>query len=190
MEIGLFFGSFNPIHVGHMILANHFVQHTSMSQVWLVVSPHNPLKPKASLAKDHDRLHLVELAIGDNALLRASNIEFALPKPSYTIDTLAYLAERHPDKKFSLIMGADNLESIEKWKNYEQLLAQNSIYVYHRPGYTLGKYADHPNVHILDAPLLDISATFIRSLIQEGKSIQYLVPDAVYKYLDGSSMYR
>lgn len=190
MEVGLFFGSFNPVHVGHMILANHMVEHTSLKQVWLVVSPHNPLKSKASLAKDHDRLHLVRLAIGDNLVLKASNVEFSLPKPSYTIDTLTYLKENHPNKTFSLIMGADNISTIDKWKNYELLLANYKIYVYRRPGYELGIYADHPNVTVIDAPLLDISATFIRESIKNGKSIQYLIPDKVFEYLETSKMYR
>jgi nicotinate-nucleotide adenylyltransferase len=190
MEIGLFFGSFNPIHVGHMILANHIVEHTSLKQVWMVVSPHNPLKSKASLARDHDRLHLLRLAIGDNDNLKASDIEFSLPKPSYTIDTLIYLKEKHPDKTFSLIMGADNISTIDKWKNYQLLLDQHKIYVYNRPGYELGQYSSHPNVSLINAPLLDISATFIREAIKNNKSVQYLVPDKVFEYLDKSNLYR
>jgi len=189
MNIGLFFGSFNPIHIGHMIIANHLVEYSDLDQVWLVVSPHNPLKQKSSLAKDHDRLHLVQLAIGDNPKLKASSIEFSLPVPSYTIDTLTYLHEKYPGKKFSLIMGGDNLESIEKWKNYEKLLAENDIYVYKRPGYSLGKYENHPRVNVVDAPLLDLSATFIRNSIIAGKSVQYLVPEAVFDYLQDSKLY-
>jgi nicotinate-nucleotide adenylyltransferase len=190
MEIGLFFGSFNPVHIGHMILANHIVEHTSINQVWMVVSPHNPLKSKVSLANDHDRLHLLRLAIGDNPNLLASNVEFALPRPSYTIDTMAYLKEKYPTKKFSLIMGGDNISTIDKWKNYRQLLDQNKIYVYRRPGYDLGEYADHPSIQIVDAPLLDISATFIRESLKNNKSIEYLVPDRVYDYLRSAKMYR
>jgi nicotinate-nucleotide adenylyltransferase len=189
MEIGLFFGSFNPVHVGHMILANHMVEHTPLKQVWMVVSPHNPLKAKASLANDHDRLHLLQLAIGDNPRLLASNVEFALPKPSYTIDTLTYLQEKYPNKTFSLIMGADNISTIDKWKNYELLLSNYKIYVYKRPGYELGAFALYPNVSIIEAPLLDISATFIRESLKNGKSIQYLVPDKVYQYLENTKMY-
>jgi nicotinate-nucleotide adenylyltransferase len=189
MKIGLFFGSFNPIHIGHMIIANHLVEYSDLDQVWLVVSPHNPLKQKSSLAKDHDRLHLVQLAIGDNPKLKASSIEFSLPVPSYTIDTLTYLHEKYPDKEFSLIMGGDNLESIEKWKNYEKLLAENDIYVYKRPGYSLGKYENHSRVKVVDAPLLDLSATFIRNSIIAGKSVQYLVPEAVFDYLQDSKLY-
>lgn len=172
-----------------MIIANHLVEYSDLDQVWLVVSPHNPLKQKSSLAKDHDRLHLVQLAIGDNPKLKASSIEFSLPVPSYTIDTLTYLHEKYPSKKFSLIMGGDNLESIEKWKNYEKLLAENDIYVYKRPGYSLGKYENHSRVKVVDAPLLDLSATFIRNSIIAGKSVQYLVPEAVFDYLQDSKLY-
>lgn len=190
MKIGLFFGSFNPVHIGHMIIADHMVQSTDLKQVWLVVSPHNPLKTRQSLAKDHDRLHLVELAIGDNPNLKASNVEFGLPVPSYTVDTLAYLEEKYPDKEFSLIMGADNLDSIEKWKNFRVLLDNYDIYIYNRPGYKPEKYADLPNIRIVNAPLLDISATFIRERLKAGKSVRYLVPDKVYEYLQFSNMYR
>jgi nicotinate-nucleotide adenylyltransferase len=190
MEIGLFFGSYNPVHVGHMILANHIVEHSHLKQVWMVVSPHNPLKQKSSLANDHDRLHLLRLAIGDNLNLKASDVEFSLPKPSYTIDTLTYLEEKYPGKKFSLIMGADNISTLEKWKNYELLLERHTIYVYHRPGYDLGAFGNHSSVKLIEAPLLDISATFIRQSIKDGKSIQYLVPDKVFEYLSSSKMYR
>lgn len=173
-----------------MIIANYMATRTDLQQVWLVVSPQNPLKPKGTLAKDHDRLHLVQLAIGDNPLLRASNIEFSLPKPSYTIDTLAFLKEKHPDKQFVLIMGGDNLGTINKWKNYEILLRDYEIYLYKRPNYDLGEYATHPNVCQFEAPMLDISATYIRQCIKEGKSVQYLLPDAVFEYLVSSNFYK
>jgi nicotinate-nucleotide adenylyltransferase len=176
--------------VGHMIIADHMVQSTDLKQVWMVVSPHNPLKVKQSLARDHDRLHLVELAIGDNPNLKASNVEFSLPVPSYTVDTLAHLHEKYPGRAFCLIMGADNLDTIDKWKNYSYLLENYEIYVYNRPGYAASGYADYPNIHFVDAPLLDISATFIRERLRAGKSVQYLVPDKVYEYLQNSSMYR
>ena len=156
----------------------------------MVVSPQNPLKEKLSLARDHDRLHLVELAIGDNPRLKVSNVEFGLPIPSYTIDTLTYLREKHPKNKFCLIMGADNLDSLEKWKNYQQLLDNYEIYVYKRSGFESIKFADFPNIHFVDAPLLDISATFIRNMIKSGKSVQYLVPDKVFEYLQFSNMYK
>lgn len=189
MKIGLFFGSFNPVHVGHMIIANYIVTHTDLNQVWMVVSPHNPHKKKKSLARDHDRLHLVRLAIGDNLKIKASDIEFSLPQPSYTIDTLTYLKEKHPQKEFCLIMGGDNLSSLHKWKNYESIIENYSIMVYKRPRYRLGDLKDHPNVTICDTPLLQISASYIRKCIKENKSIQYLVPDEVYKYLEATPIY-
>ncbi len=189
-KIGLFFGSFNPVHVGHMIIANFIVNETELDEVWMVVSPHNPLKDKKSLANDYDRLQLVNIAIGDHDHIRASDIEFGLPKPSYTIDTLAYLNEKYPDKDFCLIMGGDNLASLHKWKNYEQLL-KNPIYVYRRPAYELGELANHPSVHVLDdAPLLSISASYIRKLIKEGKSTRYLLTADVQKYLDDTPIYK
>lgn len=188
-RIGLFFGSFNPVHIGHMIIAEHMATMTELDQIWMVISPHNPHKKKSTLARDHDRLHLVHLAIGDNTHLRASDIEFNLPQPSYTVDTLAYLKEKFPEYAFSLIMGGDNLATLHKWKNYEQLL-ENPIYVYQRPGYELGGLKDHPNVCIEPAPLLQISASLIRARIKEGKSVRYLLPESVYDYLDKSSIYR
>ncbi|MGK0313862.1 MAG: nicotinate-nucleotide adenylyltransferase [Saprospiraceae bacterium] len=189
-KIGLFFGSFNPVHVGHMIIANFMVEHSDLEKIWMVVSPHNPHKEKKSLAKDHDRLHLVDLAVGDNTGIKASNIEFNLPKPSYTIDTLTYLKEKYPHHEFCLIMGVDNLSTFHKWKNYEKILENHNIFVYKRPGYELGSLQDHESVTILEAPLLSISASYIRNQIKQGNSIQYLVPDVVWKYLAGSSMYR
>lgn len=190
MKIGLFFGSFNPVHTGHMIIANHMAHRTDLDQVWLVVSPQNPLKPSASLANDYDRLHLVQLAIADNPRLRVSPVEFSLPKPSYTIDTLTYLREKHPEHDFILIMGGDNLNTLHKWKNYEKLLELYRIYIYKRPLYELGPLKDHPHVRLVEAPLLDISATYIRESIRKGFNIQYLVPDPVYNYLLGSNMYK
>ena len=165
-------------------------EHTDLDQVWIVVSPQNPLKTKSTLAKDYDRLHLVQLAIGENPSLRASNIEFNLPIPSYTIDTLTYLKEKHPEKEFVLIMGGDNLATLHKWKNYELILRDYHIYLYKRPHFDLGKLETHDHVHHFEAPLLDISATYIRRCIKEGKSVQYLLPDAVFEYLEGSTMYK
>ena len=190
MKIGLFFGSFNPVHTGHMIIANYMVANSDLDEVWMVVSPQNPLKPKSTLTKDYDRLHLVQLAIGETPKLRASNIEFGLPKPSYTIDTLIYLKEKHPNKEFVLIMGGDNLATLHKWKNYEIILRDYQIYLYKRPSYELGELAHHPSVKHFESPLLSISATYIRNCIKDGKPIRYLVPDAVADYLEGSSMYR
>lgn len=173
-----------------MIIANFILNNTNLDELWMVVSPHNPHKEKKSLAKDYDRLNLVQLAISDNPKIRASSIEFDLPKPSYTIDTLTYASEAYTDREFVLIMGGDNLASFHKWKNYEQILALYSILVYSRPGYELGDLQDHDKVTILNAPLLHISASYIRKLISEGKSIQYLVTDKVYQYLIENPMYR
>ncbi len=190
MKIGLFFGSFNPVHVGHMIIANFMATHTDLDQVWLVVSPQNPLKNKSTLARDYDRLHLVHLAVGDNQLLKASDVEFSLPKPSYTIDTLVFLKEKYPEKKFVLIMGGDNLATLHKWKNYEILLRDYQIYLYKRPNSEKSEWDTHPNIHYFEAPMLDISATFIRECLKTGKSVRYLVPDAVFRYLEESRLYR
>ena len=190
MKIGLFFGSFNPIHIGHLIIANFMATHTDLKEVWMVVTPQNPHKKKNTLARDQDRLHLVRMATDDNDLIKASNIEFDLPKPSYTIDTLTYLNEAHPKKEFVLIMGGDNLGTLHKWKNYEQILKYYEVYVYQRPDYELGDLATHPSVSVFEAPLMQISASYIRKCVREEKSIQYLVPEKVYEYLSASSLYR
>ena len=190
MKIGLFFGSFNPVHVGHMIIANYMAQHSDLDQVWIVVSPQNPHKKQNSLAKDYDRLHLVNLAIGDNKLLRSSNIEFSLPKPSYTVDTLIYLKEKHPENTFVLIMGGDNLGTFHKWKNYEVILKNHEIYVYKRPSYDLGELQTHKCVSIFEAPLMKISSSYIRKEIEDGKSIKYLVPSVVESSIEETGMYK
>ncbi len=190
MKIGLFFGSFNPVHIGHMIIANHMVEYTDLDNVWMVLSPQNPFKKKSSLASNYDRLHLLNLAVGDNAKLKASKIEFDLPLPSFTIDTLTYLKEHQPNHKFSLLMGGDNLASFHKWKNYELILAKHDVYVYRRPRYSKHKFNGHEKIKFVEAPLLDISATYIRNAIHEGKSVQYLVPQEVYEYLNTSHLYR
>ena len=190
MKIGLFFGSYNPIHIGHMIIANHILQYTDLKKIWMVVSPQNPFKSKKSLAPNYDRLHLVRLATEDNPQIEASKIEFDLPVPSYTIDTLTYLKEKYPDKEFSLIMGGDNLASFHKWKNYEQIIEAHEIFIYKRPRYRKHKFKDHPKITFVQAPLLDISATFIRKSIKDGKSVQYLVPPEVFDYLSTSHLYK
>jgi len=190
MKIGLFFGSFNPVHVGHLIIANYILNHSDIQKIWMVVSPHNPFKKKSTLANNYDRLHLVNLAIGDNPNIAASDIEFSLEQPSYTIDTLMHLKEKYPKNEFSLIMGGDNLQSFHKWKNYEKILENYHIYVYQRPSYDLGTLKDHENIHILEAPNLEISASFVRKCIAENKSIQYLVPESVYLYLEETPIYK
>ncbi len=190
-KTGLFFGSYNPVHTGHMIIANYLAQYADLDEVWLVVSPHNPFKKKNSLAPDYDRLHLVHLAVGDNPLLKASDVEFKLPQPSYTVDTLAYLREAYPERAFALIMGEDNLISLPRWKNYEFILAHHDIYVYNRTAEGESSLHNHPRVHFVVAPLLNISASLVRKMFREGKSVEYLVPDAVYRYLqENPKMYR
>ncbi|MBK8831668.1 MAG: nicotinate-nucleotide adenylyltransferase [Saprospiraceae bacterium] len=190
-RIGLFFGSFNPIHTGHLIIAEYMATRTDLEQVWFVVSPHNPLKLRSTLANDFDRLHMVQLAIDDNPRLKASNIEFSLPKPSYTIDTMVYLHEKYPQHQFSLIMGSDNLGSISKWKNYELLLERYKIHVYKREGVPIDQTSvPNADIVIYDVPMLDISSTYIRKSIAEGLSIRYMVPENVYQFLDGSRLYR
>lgn len=190
MHIGLFFGSFNPIHVGHMVLANYMASFTDLEQVWFVVSPHNPLKEKASLLNQNQRLHMVNLAIGDNDRLKSSNIEFSLPQPSYTINTLAHLKEKYPKHQFSLIMGEDNLESFSKWKNYEEILKNHKLYVYPRPNCNSEELKAHPNVVMTEAPLMEISSTMIRKAIKDKKDVSFFVPQAVWQYLDEMSFYK
>jgi nicotinate-nucleotide adenylyltransferase len=190
MKTGLFFGSFNPVHTGHMIIASFMAEYTDLDQVWMVVSPHNPLKEKASLANDYDRYFLVQQAIGDYSKIRASNIEFSLPKPSYTIDTLTYLKEKHPERQFALIMGSDNLNTLSRWKNHERILSQYDIYIYRRNGFDTSPFDSFPGIKYVDAPRIEISSTFIREAISEGKSIRYLVPERVLESLENSGMYR
>lgn len=189
MKIGLYFGSFNPIHIGHLVIANHIQQFSDLDEVWFVVSPQNPFKEKSSLAKDHDRLYLVDLAIEDYPNLRSSNVEFSMPHPSYTVDTLVVLKEKYPEYDFTLIMGMDNLKGFHKWKNHEQILKHYSICVYPRPGYDAGQWADHPKFSYVDAPLMEISSTFIRQALKDKKNIRPMLPEKVWDYLDGSSMY-
>ncbi len=196
-KIGLFFGSFNPIHIGHLILANYILEHSDMQELWFVVSPQNPFKEKKSLLNDHNRLDMVQLAIKNYQKMRASNVEFYLPTPSYTIDTLTYLQEKHPDYSFSLIMGEDNLGSLHKWKNYDLLLQNYQVIVYPRifgedisssPNVTQLK--NHHNIHKIDAPIIELSATEIRDMIKSGKNVRPMLPPEVFEYLDGSSFYK
>ncbi len=199
MNIGLYFGTFNPIHVGHLIIANFMADHTDLDQVWLVVSPQNPLKQKKTLLADYHRLALVNAAVEDNPKVKASKIEFDLPKPSYTVNTLAYLTDAQPQHKFSLIMGEDNLRTLHKWKNYEQILEHNGIYVYPRAltEAELENSKDekpidlmtHKNVVVCDAPVMKISASFIRKAIKEKKDVRYLLTEPVYKYLTEMHFY-
>lgn len=190
MKTGLFFGSFNPIHTGHLIIASYMAGFTGLKEVWLVVSPHNPLKNKNSLSNMYDRLEMAKLATENADQIKVSDIEFSLPQPSYTIDTLAHLQEKYPGKEFALIMGADNLASFEKWKNYEVILKNYELYVYPRPGADISQWAGHPSIKITETPQMDISSTFIRKAIAERKNVQYFVPDKVLSFIESKNMYR
>ena len=190
MKTGLFFGSFNPIHVGHMVLANYMLEYTDLEKIWFVVSPQNPFKKKESLLDEKQRLHMVSLAIGDNNKLKASDIEFKLPQPSYTTNTLTYLNEKYPHNEFALIMGLDNLESFKKWKNYEQILKHHDIYVYPRLNSKGGDLTTHPRVKVNNAPLVEISSTDIRKAIKEKKDVRYFVPEPVWNYIREMHFYK
>jgi nicotinate-nucleotide adenylyltransferase len=189
MNIGLYFGSFNPIHHGHLIIANFIADNTNLNQVWFVVSPQNPFKNAAALLNEYHRLYLVRLAVEGEDKLKASDIEFYLPKPSYTIDTLAYLEEKYPKHQFSIIMGSDSYQNLPKWKNAEIIMQRYPIFVYNRPGFEV-KNNQKENVIILEAPLLQISATQLRQTIKNGKSIRYLVPDNVKEEIEKNNYYK
>lgn len=191
-KVGLFFGSFNPIHIGHLILANYILENTDMQELWFVVSPQNPFKEKKSLLKDYHRLDMVELALKNYPKMKASNIEFSLPTPSYTVDTLAYLNEKYPENSFSLIMGEDNLSGLPKWKNFEHLIKNYQIIVYPRISAetkTEPKW-NQENVHKIAAPVIELSATEIRAMIKSNKNVRPMLPPEVFDFLDGSSFYK
>lgn len=190
-KIGLYFGTFNPVHIGHLIIANFMATQTDLSEVWMVVSPRNPLKKKDTLLGNYDRLHLVNLGIGNNDRVKASDIEFSLPVPSYTIDTLTYLKEKFPDKKFVLIMGGDNLATFHLWKNYISILNHYSIYIYSRPGFAIPpEFSQHPSIQFFESPQMNISATYIRECIKKKKSVQYLLPEPVFEYIRDSNLFQ
>ena len=189
MKIGLYFGSFNPIHIGHLIIANHVANNADVDEVWLIVSPQNPLKPSSVLLNEYDRLHLVQIAVEKNIKLKASNVEFKLPKPSYTIDTLAYLHEKYPKKEFSIILGSDSYCNISKWKNSNILLNDYKLIIYLRQNFPVVENL-LTNVEVLDAPLLNISSTLIRDTIKQNKSIQYMVHDAVCDEIKKTGYYK
>ncbi|PID68839.1 MAG: nicotinic acid mononucleotide adenylyltransferase [Flavobacteriales bacterium] len=193
MKTGLFFGTFNPIHIGHLAIANHLVEFSDLDAVWLVVTPKSPFKKKSSLLADHHRYAMAEIATEDYPKLQPSKIEFNLPQPNYTVNTLAYITEKYPQHQFNLIMGEDNLVSFHKWKNYDVILENHEIYVY--PRIHTGKSAikeikNNPKIHRIDAPIMEISATFIRKSIAEGKNIRPLLPDKVWQYLDEMNFYK
>ncbi|KQB43238.1 putative nicotinate-nucleotide adenylyltransferase [Flavobacterium daejeonense] len=196
MKIGLYFGTFNPIHVGHLIIANHMAEHTDLDQIWLVVTPHNPLKKKSTLLDDYHRLQMVFLATEDYPKLKPSDIEFKLSQPNYTVNTLVHLEEKYPNHEFSLIMGEDNLKSFHKWKNYEAILEHHNIYVYPRISSEVENVVptlrdkNHPKVHIIDAPVVEISSTFIRNNIKSGKNIRPLLTEKVWEYIDHNLFYK
>ncbi|MFZ2906315.1 MAG: nicotinate (nicotinamide) nucleotide adenylyltransferase [Cyclobacteriaceae bacterium] len=194
MKIGLFFGSFNPIHMGHMIIANIMAETTDLKKVWFVVTPQNPLKPSKGLLHDFDRYDMVRAAVYENHKLEVSDVEFHLPKPNYTIHTLVHLTEKHPQKQFKVIIGEDNLESFTRWKNYDRIVEDYGLYVYPRltgaTGVTNSELKHHPNVKMVDAPLMDISATFIRNCIKKNQSVRYLVPDVVEAMIRDKKFYR
>ncbi|WP_296687005.1 nicotinate (nicotinamide) nucleotide adenylyltransferase [Flavobacterium sp.] len=195
MKIGLYFGTFNPIHVGHLIIANHMAEHADLDQVWMVVTPHNPLKKKSTLLADHHRLEMVFLATEDFPKIKPSDIEFKLSQPNYTVNTLVHLEEKYPEHTFSLIMGEDNLKSFHKWKNYEAILAHHEIYVYPRldsaddaTENTL--FTNHPKIHLINAPVVEISSTSIREHIKKGKNVLPLLPPKVWEYIDHNNFYK
>ena len=190
MKIGLLFGSFNPVHIGHLIIANYMANHTDLDKVWLVVSPQNPLKKYGDLINTYDRLEMARLATDNSDNIEVSDVELKLPQPSYTIDTLTHLKEKYPQHEFAIIMGSDNLVTLHKWKNYKLILRDYQIYVYPRPGYENTDLATHPSVHITMTPLMELSATFIRKSISEKKNVQYFVPDPVLKFIESKGLYR
>ena len=189
MNIGLYFGSFNPIHIGHLIIANHVLNETALEKIWFIVSPQNPLKKSNSLLNEFDRLHLVRLAVEDDNRIKCSDVEFNLSKPSYTTNTLAYLSEKYPVYKFSIIMGSDSYQNLGKWKNFETIVDNYSIYIYKREGYEINKFPGNEPT-ILNAPLIQVSATQIRDYIKKGKSIRYLVPEIVREEIETRKFYK
>ena len=191
MTIGLYFGTFNPIHIGHLIIANHIVEHTNLDKIWFVVTPHNPLKNKKTLLDNYQRLEMVHIATSPYDKLGVSNIEFSLPQPNYTINTLEHIKEKHTNHTFALIMGEDNLKSLHKWKNFELLLKNYEIYVYPRvTKLSDNNLSNHSSIHFVDAPIVEISSTHIRKNIKEGKNVEPLLSTEVWKYIDEMNFYK
>ncbi len=189
MNIGLYFGSFNPVHSGHLIIANHVLNETQLEKIWFIVSPQNPFKANATLLNEYDRLHLLKLATEEDPRIKISDIEFGLPKPSYTSVTLAHLHEKNPEHQFSIIMGSDSFQNLNKWKNAEYIIENYTIYVYNRPGFEIQNQVN-AKLNIVEAPLLQISATQIRQLIRAGKSIRYMVPEKVKEEIEKGNYYK
>jgi len=192
MKVGLYFGTFNPIHIGHLTIANHLAEHSDLDQIWFVVTPQSPFKKKSSLLDNRQRYEMVYRATESYLKLKPSDIEFGLKQPNYTIDTLTYLEEKFPDYEFALIMGEDNLKSFHKWKNYELILENYSVYVYPRisEGKTDTQFKDHPKIHHVDAPIMELSSTFIRNSIKEGKNVRPMLPHSVWEYIDEMNFYK
>ena len=190
MKTGLFFGSFNPIHIGHLAIAQYMLEHTDMDKIWFVVSPQNPFKTKETLLDQQHRLVMVRIATENDPRLEASNIEFSLPIPSYTVHTLTHMREAFPNEDFALIMGQDNLASLHKWKNYTSILEWHDVYVYPRPYAKNSVLAEHPKIHLTQAPMMDISAQFIRKCIEEKKAVNYFLPAKIYQYIDEMNFYK
>lgn len=190
MKIGLFFGTYNPIHIGHLAIANYMVEYTDMNQIWFVVSPHNPHKLKESLLEDNHRLEMVHLAIDNDYRFRICDVEFRMPKPSFTIDTMVYLGEKFPLHEFALILGSDNLESFQKWKNNELLIKKFKRYIYPRMGNEHEEILKHENIQLVNAPRMEISSSFIRNAISQGKDVRHFLPPKVYAYIDKMFFYR
>jgi nicotinate-nucleotide adenylyltransferase len=192
MKIGLYFGTFNPIHVGHLIIANHMAEYTDLDQIWMVVTPHNPLKKKQTLLDDYHRLHMVRIATESFVKIEASDIEFKLPQPNYTVHTLAHLGEKYPQHQFSLIMGEDNLNALHKWKNYEIILKNHDIYVYPRlkSGTIENEFIDHAKIQKIEAPIIELSSTFIRESIKNEKNVIPMLPTEVWHYIEHNLFYK
>lgn len=192
MKVGLYFGTFNPIHVGHLIIANYLAENSDLDEVWMVVTPHNPLKKKSGLLEDYHRLHMIHLATERFDKIKPSDIEFKLPQPNYTINTLIHLTEKFPKYEFSLIMGEDNLKSLNKWKNYEQILEDYDIYVYPRisESEVPDEFVNHPKIRKVEAPIIELSSTFIRNSVKEDKDIRPMLDDKVWEYIDHNLFYR
>lgn len=192
MKVGLYFGTFNPIHIGHLIIANHMAEHSDLDQIWMVVTPHNPHKQKNTLLDDYHRLHMVHLATENYPKIKPTDVEFKLPQPNYTVNTLAHLQEKYPDYEFSLIMGEDNLNSLHKWKNYEVILQNHDIYVYPRLNLSeiSSEFVNNPKIHRVGAPVIELSSTFIRESIKNKKNVIPMLPNKVWEYIDHNLFYK
>lgn len=191
MKVGLFFGSFNPVHSGHLMIANYFIEFAGLEKIWFMVTPQNPFKSNGELLDENQRLEMLEMAIDGDPKFAASDFEFNLPRPSYTVNTLAKLRETYPEHTYTPIVGGDNLQSFHLWKDYKQILDHHDVYVYRRSGFHENPLlANHPRIRVFEVPLLNISSTYVREMIQAGKSVKYLVPEKVQIYIDQHKLYK